>query len=554
MNLTPKQQEIVDGINTNLYVNAGPGSGKSTSLAAACVKILENKNNRVILITFTNKSAKDIIAKCSSADKTRIEGGTFHSLAYKYLRENGIKPSICDEYKKRVIIKKLFDCKKDNEKFDKIYTLISNYKSEWPKSNNSNVIKYNSELEKYGLIDFDDIIYSGIDLFNNPNSLFPSVTHILVDELQDTSSPQLELLKCMYRKFNAVIIGVGDIDQSLYEFRGAKPENVNIFIKDFNCKLVNMGDNFRSLPKIVKESSNLIKNNKKRIYKDLIPKRTGEAVINIYESLNYNQEITNIVNKCKQNSTSKIGILYRNRTYKNFIEYELLKNDIKYTVNDSTEISDRTAVKVIVSIFKLASGQFDVYDLYQSSKALKSLGIGTVKKIENEAKDKSIRDVVTSKFVKKVPKTLSSIKKLWESYSINKEKKLTVFYEFLKSELLNKSFQINKDIDKFITDISSNYVISVESILDLANELGLDNKKEHIDETANVELSTVHGAKGGEWDVVILPFTEMYCDDKFDDYDEEAERRLFYVAITRAKNKLYMSYTGSKPKFIKEMK
>jgi len=552
MQLTDEQNIILNNCLDNLYVSSSPGSGKSTMLSHICTKLLNNINNNVMLISFTNKAAKSIIDKCANNDQTRITGGTFHGIAYKLMKLNGLDFSICDEYKKTLIIKKLFPCKGDKEKREKIYDEISNLKSKWPLNmTNENLIKYQEELKKYNLIDFDDIIYKFIEYC--PDLAIPNITHIIVDELQDTSAPQLEMLKAIKNKLNCNMLAACDDDQCLYSWRGARPENVKDFIKIFNCKILNMGYNFRSTKTIVEKSINLIENNKKRIEKVIKPFKKENGSILEYQCKDPLSEITFVINKCLQNNDKKIAILYRNRTYKNHLEFELKKKNLKYTVNDMFEITDRSAIKSMLSLLRIATNDFDIYDLENASKAIKGLGKTTVQKIHDEL-DKKKDNISTIlnhyAYNSRLKKRFESIVSIKEFYKENHGKSLNELVTFIESKF-NDSFNFQDDMRSFLIDITKIYFITAASIKELYNELGLNSKEENHDEDATIELSTVHSYKGLQSNVIILPWCQQYEPRVTEDMEDE--RRLFYVAITRAESKLYMTYSGDMPRFIKEM-
>lgn len=832
MKLTDEQQIIYDKCDNNIYVSASPGSGKSTMLAQICSKLLKNPNNFVMLVSFTNKAAKSIIDKCESSDQGRILGGTFHGISYRLMRQSGIEKYICDESKKRLIVKKTFNCKNDKEKFEQLYDDICKMKSEYPLDINNKILsQYQDELNKYNLMDFDDIIFEGIER----NYGLPKITHILVDELQDTSAPQLELLKSWQKKTNATMIGVADDDQchpsgnrilttdgyvdikdldeskhklasydghgkmygltkgngynfqkvsrlytgklytfsnwltdvsctynhkcyvrwnydktdniyitylmqknnkfrigqcklfcnrgfhlgarsraeradkswilgihnnrldamkqevllsleyqiptltfrettssihfkqkeldnmfnllsnivtlknitklldefnrsldfpiwtakdyakqskntffitqacniipelmfcgfhvhkldrklkleeiktlkiksveklevfslnvekfhnyicnnmlvsnSIYAWRGARPENVNDFIDVFKCEILNMGYNFRSHVAIVESSKSLITNNKKRITKLIRAFKKEEGKVSKFKCLDPHSEIDYVVSKCKEHRSRKIAILYRNRALKNHLEFEIKKAGLQYTVNDSLEITDRSAVKVMLSVLKICAREFDVYDLQNAAKAIKKFGSTTVSKIEEEIKlgEQCTRVFYFHSINPKQRARIKSLLDLQDFFDKNEEKSLELLVREIE-KYFNKSFDYNDNMRSFLIDISKDYKISAGAIKRLNNELGLNGKEEHTDENAKIELSTVHGFKGGECDVVILPWCQQYNEQPGKEYDLEAERRLFYVAITRAISKLYMCYSGDEPRFIKEMK
>lgn len=840
MNLTEEQKIILNECHKNTYVSAAPGSGKSTMLGFICEKILSTSNNHtVMLVTFTNKASASIISKCKQADITRILGGTFHSIAYRELKRCGCQLSICDEGKKRLLIKKIFDCRKDKDKFERIYERISKLKAEWPwPDNNSLLNRYNQELARFNLMDFDDIIAKYITALESNSISPPPITHILVDELQDTSKPQLVMLQLLQEKTNCNMIGVADDDQchpsgnqilttngyvdikdlnpkthkvpaydghgklyglknpngykiqktsrlytgllyriatvkdsfectynhkcyvqwdkikakniyvtylmrqgtrfrigqcqliekngsfhlgirarlekadavwiletyksrteslkaeailatryriptitfeettssinfkknvidsifdsinlydmrcdahdllefydrdiefpiwskeehqkqgartlfitqacnvlpeimyvgvyngttrlektiitsvttrgvhnervyslnvekfhnyicnkilvsnSIYAWRGARPENVRDFIDYFKCNTLNMGTNFRSAVSIVHSSKNLIEKNKQRIAKTIRPRPDApKGTVSKLKCDNHFDEMDYLLRRILQNPDKEIAILYRNRTYKNHLEFKLRKLGISYCVNDLLDITDRSAIKVMLCCAKLACGIGDIYDLEMASKALKGIGSTTVHsiaKVIGESPTLTLSELIQGARTKDKPaKYWSSIIALQEYYDKNEGESLDLFIHWAE-ELFIPSFEYQEDMRDFLVDIGKGYKLSRSNIRELCNELGLDGKEEVQDEDAQVELSTVHGYKGLEREIVFLPWAHVYLEEKPNkEINVEDERRLFYVAATRAKEKLYISYSGKTPLFVKEMK
>jgi len=577
MQFTKEQQEAIESsLKQNTYIMAGPGSGKSTTLAEIARLILQqNSNNKVLLITFTNKSAKDIIDKAGNSD--RISGGTFHSIAYRLMRQNGISFNICDTNKSNMIIRKIFDCKKDKSEFERIKNEISITKSNYPQRSCEYTEQYNNELEKYNMYDFDDIIFNGIEFIKEKQPEF-TYTHILVDELQDTSLAQLEFLKQLYYNYESHMIGVADKSQAIYEFRGAKPRNVDKFIKLFKCNVVNLGLNFRSKNNIVKYSRNLIEHNITHSKIDLRAYDKTDGIVHVYQTNHPLSEIDYIVSLCRTNRNRDILILYRDRTNKMQLEYQLKKARLNYTVNDSTELVDRSAFRVYIAIMKIAAKDYDIYDLEIAAKGMKALGTTTVELIKQKTNNivESISDspqlnmfdviVEDEPFYSQVSRLADANKKIKrgmiQAFKLQSEfcklaEKNKSLDELLKifPDYMIKSFDVPQAISDFLIDIAEDYEITTDSIKELCNNFGLDGKEEVQNEDAKIMLSTIHGAKGGESEMVIIPFAnwKMKLDERVADV-VESERRLFYVGITRAKERLYITYSGNKkPQFVKEM-
>ena len=578
MNFTKEQQAAIDSaMKRNTYIVAGAGSGKSTTLAEiARLTLNENENNKVLLITFTNKSAADIINKVGGASD-RMDGGTFHSVAYKLMRKNGYSFNICDTSKQNMIIKKLFDVKKDKERFEEIKNEISITKCDYPQRSCKYTKGYNSELARYNMYDFDDIIFNGIEFIKEKKPAFP-YTHVLVDELQDTSRSQLVMLKQIYEKYDCRMIGVGDISQSIYEWRGARPENVNDFIKTFTCDVKPLAVNFRSKNNIVRLSRRLIEHNKSHKKIDLRANAKDDGIVQAYPSSHPLNEIDNIVSLCRMNRRKTITILYRDRTNKMKLEFELRKARLNYKVNDSTEIVDRSAFRVYVAMMKIAARDYDIYDMEIVAKGIKALGTTTIEYIKSKLSNSTPQHCKKGQydmfaaiseddtFHEKISKLANADKKIKRG-CIQMFKLQSEFIKLAKDDLkldtlvkvfpdfMIKSFDVPKEISSFLEDITDDYDMTDTAIKELCNNFGLDIKDEIYDEDADIQLSTIHGFKGGEDDVVILPFCnwKFRADDRVKDI-VESERRLFYVAITRPKNALYLTYSGfNKPKFIEEM-
>ena len=578
MKFTKEQQEAIDSsLKQNTYINATAGAGKSTTLAQIAKDIIEaSPKNKVLLVTFTNKSANDIIEKTKITDPEKIAGGTFHSIAYKLMRMNGISFNICDTNKQNMIIKKTFDCKKDKTEFKKIKDEISTTKSDYPQRACEYTNKYNLELTKYNMYDFDDIIYNGIEFIKEKKPHF-KFTHVLVDELQDTSPSQLEMLNQLYKVYGCHMIGVGDLDQSIYEFRGARPENVNHFVRKFKCVEKPLGLNFRSTTNIVSHARTLIEKNKTHKALDIRAHNNKNGIIHSYRTDHALSEIDYIISLCRINRSRNVLILYRDRSNKMQLEYQLKKAHLSYTVNDSMGLMDRSAFRVYIAMMKIAAKDYDIYDMEIVAKGLKALGTTTVELIKTLTDSNTSPTTKTGQldmfavvsdddtFHQKVSKLADANKKIKRGCmqmfklqsAFNKLGENAKLSDIVKvfPDYMIRSFDVPDDMKEFLLDISGDYDLTSLSIKDLCNNFGLNGKEEVYDENANIQLSTIHGAKGSESELVIMPF----CNWKFREDSRvkdvyESERRLFYVAVTRAKAFLYLTYSGfEKPQFIEDM-
>ncbi len=558
MNLSQEQRNVVNNSNSNMYINAGPGSGKSTVLSIVAKELLNVPTARIILLTFTNKAAKNIIDKVSLTDVSRVIGGTFHKISYRFMREAGQTVKICDEGKKRLIIKRIFNCRKDKQRYENLYKEISRQKSKYPVIFTPNVQRYQEELTKYNMVDFDDIINYGTDLITKVRPSL-NVSHILVDELQDTSQNQLEFLKALQDLTKAKMVGVGDGDQSIFEWRNAKPANVKGFIDSFNCETYELGINFRSKYNIVQHSRTLIEKNKDRLHKNLRANDTSRGRLEVYHGWNPYDEVDQAVAICKRYPTRDIAILYRDRVNKPKLEYGLTKAGIEYLVTDSTEILGRSAFRILLSMMKIAAGIHDIYDIEQGSKGMKRVGPTTVKLLRDRINEtngtlqEAVEHASKNKRTKSALSVIGDLNKEFTKLNKNDESLDKLVDELLR--YIVSSLEIPPDIFEFLKEMSSSYKTRIIDIREMCNDFGLNNKQESSVNNAKVLLSTVHGFKGLESDIVIMPFCnwEIRPDSEVKNVIE-SERRLFYVAVTRAKNELHMTYTGlARPKFIREM-
>jgi len=208
----------------------------------------------------------------------------------------------------------------------------------------------------------------------------------------------------------------------------------------------------------------------------------------------------------------------------------------------------------MISCLKIASDQYDIFDLEIAAKALKGIGQTTIAKIKTESEKLSLKSIITEWMTNpKTSKKLISITTLQKEFMRLNNSALDVLVRLTENVFL-KSFDYQDEMRHFLIDITKGFKVSKEDINTLSNELGLNTKDEQHDDAAKIELSTVHGYKGYENVVIIMPWCEQYERQPNKEYDLESERRLFYVGITRAKSKLYLVYSNDAPRFIKEMK
>lgn len=381
-----------------------------------------------------------------------------------------------------------------------------------------------------------------------------------VISIKNKYADNIKVYSLNVEKFHNYVCNQILVSNSIYGWRGARYKNVEDFINEFKCTIRELGINYRSVYNIVSRSKRLIENNNVRIKKDLRSNTEQYGTVQPVKQLDMYKEIDWIISKCKiiLSQNKEIAILYRNRLNKMRIEFELKKQGIAYKVNDSTDISDRSSFRVLICMMRIACGYYDVYDLEEASKGMKRIGAGTVDKIKSKHQETGAElDDVIKELCKKSKRIQSATAEIKEIQTIFKELGSDAALKNLLKKLpehLNDSYDINLDIYTFLKDVTKDYKCTVTDIRLLCNEFGLDAREQRVEnEEAKIELSTVHGYKGLERDVVIMPFCNSYLDPTKKRINMAEERRIFYVAFTRAKESVYLSYCGPVPIFIREL-
>ncbi|QJC35682.1 UvrD-helicase domain-containing protein [Enterobacteriaceae endosymbiont of Donacia sparganii] len=632
-NLNNKQKEIVTEIRKNLLILAGAGSGKTLVLIRRIAWLIYKENctpKSILAVTFTNKAALELKARITSLinnkKKNDIWIGTFHGFAYYVLRiyylEAGLTKNfqIIDTYDQKNLIQRIL--KKLSLK-DKIYSIeniikyINNLKNNLFNNKNINIYKnnfYNINFSKIyseyqnlckisEVIDFNELILCLYKLFlNNPYILKiyqKRFQNILIDEFQDTNDIQYKFISLLYSKYyNTKIILVGDDDQSIYGWRGAKIENMNHFLQDFDqVKVILLEQNYRSTSNILNVANKLISYNNTRLKKKLWTNADNGKLISIYFALNEFDEaeyIAKYINKkfIKKNiKLNNCAILYRNNAQSRVLEEVMLKFCIPYKIYGGIRFFERKEIKNILSYLRLISNYNDD-NSFERILNIPKRGIGnnTLNIIKNISKKYFLTLWKSSLYIlkkKKYLKTMSfnALKKfvqLIKSLKKNtKNKPLPIIIEeTIKNSGLWEMYNINCLSEKNFTKINNlkelinaaNYFMKI--ILENKNKLNINNNDLLIDflsktslltedininseKTNNyIQMMTIHASKGLEFsEVFIIGMEEGIFPNKifFTDKDINEERRLAYVGITRAKKKLTLTYTKKRYLYGKEI-
>ncbi len=598
MQLNERQKEAVETLDGPVLVVAGAGAGKTRVLTERILNIIKKNKaepHEILAITFTNKAAKEmrerarlLLDKDSDINRpiSAFASGmsmpfisTFHSLGVHIMREQagelGIKRhfNILDrqdasKYIKNAIKQMGLDPKEMDTK--SVLNAISRAKSDsmspelyletansFKKEQIAHIWRlYEEAKKKEGVFDFDDLLLVPLRLLQENDAVLAHYQrvwkYILVDEYQDTNRVQFELLRLLADKHKN-IFAVGDIDQSIYLFRGARPDLMLTYTEQFpGTKEIFLEQNYRSTKTIIAAANAVIEKNEKRQEKTLFTKGPEGEPIVLLSSWNAKAEAREVAQKAKELiergvPAHEIAVLYRMNFVSRVFEEAFLSAGVPYQIL-GTRFFDRKEVKDLLSFLKLALNRDSLVDLHRAAGAVpRGLGKQTLLKIQEgkiselgaaaQAKVKSFFDMLDSVVVfagqNKVSDTLkflldkSGLKTYLEGKGEDGQERLLNLFELIE---LSKKYDLMEP---------------EEGLLTFLEEAALAQDQDELEKSeAGVKLMTVHASKGLEFKVVFIVATEqgIFPVERFDDTDdEEEERRLFYVALTRAKEKLFIS-------------
>lgn len=595
-NLNDVQQKAVECTEGPILVIAGAGSGKTKLLTNKVAYLIKNKDvtpSHVLAITFTNKAAKEMkdrIYNLIGEEAKYIQISTFHSFGYKILRENYAlcqlenNFTILDETDVLSLIKRILKQLNLDEKHyvpKIIRSKISNAKNEMISCEEYkkychtsfdetvyNIYKeYTKLLKNSNAVDFDDLLLLPISLFKSNSDVLTfyqeKYRYILIDEYQDTNTVQYVLTNLIAAKYKNICV-VGDIDQSIYAFRGANYQNILNFEQDFpKVKTFVLEENYRSTKNILSLANSLIKNNKSRKEKNLWTSRE-DGIKPIYSRLETERdEAAYIVSKIEEFiyqgvPLDEIAVLYRTNAQSRMIEEYFLSKNIPYQVVGSFAFYNRKEIKDLVSYLKLIHNEKDDSSLLRCiNTPRRGIGDKTIETLEfkSSLENKSIFEVIDSGKELKFKEMILDFKEKSTTSSLTE----LVDYILDKSGL-KESLELEKTIESSIRlenleefkSITLAFDEKAENITldEFLMEISLVSNTDQADSIyGKVSLMTIHSAKGLEFEAVIIagveegliPHTSFGFVASSFEADLEEERRLFYVAITRAKKYLVMT-------------
>ncbi|MBO7582455.1 MAG: UvrD-helicase domain-containing protein [Treponema sp.] len=601
--LNPEQFKAVTTTDGAILIIAGAGSGKTRVITFRIAHMLDKgiPQSQILALTFTNKAAKEMVDRIKSLTQKKLQNltiSTFHAFGVKILRQEITKLgwrenfSIYDETDRVALIKECGRELKFSPEAMDIYTignLISNIKTgrkNWETAND--MYKplyelYQEGLKLYNAVDFDDLIVLPIKLFKE----FPEVLaryrerykYIMVDEFQDTSHQQYEMMHLLADQNVAV---VGDDDQSIYSWRGADYQNIINFEHDFKVQEIRLEQNYRSTETILEAANGVISHNTNRKDKKLWSGNGGGKPIEVFMPQNETDEANFIAESIlgiamdEHRKYDEFGVLMRANTQGRVLEEALLENNIPYTMSGGTSFFERKEIKDIVSYLRVIANHDDDINLIRIlNTPRRGIGRATIQMLNDEAllngctmwnAMDSLISRPGSPANDAVKEDLAEFMKLIED---ERQKILTgrglsnkvrqmiedidykdyLIGEFGKSQkavqfkLMNIESLLNS-IDAWEKD-PDNDNPSVFNYLNRITLVSQDNSDDN-DNKGKVNLMTIHASKGLEFPVVfiagceegLIPHARSVAEN---DGDVEEERRLFYVAITRARDKLFLT-------------
>ncbi|MGI6360308.1 MAG: ATP-dependent helicase [Acholeplasmatales bacterium] len=598
--LNKEQLEAVMHKEGPCMVVAGAGSGKTRTLTYRVAKLIEVgvHPDSIVAVTFTNKAAREMkerVVELVGKKASLAHVSTFHSFCAGFLRDEITKLDerftrrfliIDEEDSKQIIrdtVKELnYDANKFNSnRLKEEFSKFKNNPHEILDRDDKNVYDaYQKYLIDNNSLDFDDLILYTIKLLKKDSLLKEYYNkryeYILVDEFQDTNKVQYELIKLLAGSKKNIFV-VGDPDQSIYSFRGANYENQNRFIIEFQPKQIILNKNYRSKTNILNVSNNVIKFNSSRVVSKDLYSDLGEGVPVEYKLRASDRDEAYFVTKMIERfiesgySYNDIAVLYRTNSISRVFEESFLKNDIPYVIYGGISFFQRKEIKDILSYLRLCLNKEDNISLKRIiNTPRRKLGQTTISKLETFAAlhNISMFDALDKIDLGGSAKTnLINFKELILSLKEKLEK-----VEYLENiidiisvhsgynDMLIAEGSESKDRLENIQELKAVFyqasidyglplLDTVERILD---ELSLYTSLDIVEEGETVKLATVHQVKGLEFKIVFIVALE---EDIFPHvnasnlYELEEERRVFYVALTRAKERLILSSTVERYRF-----
>ncbi|MEO1942206.1 MAG: UvrD-helicase domain-containing protein [Campylobacterales bacterium] len=575
--LNEAQREAVTYIDGPLLVLAGAGSGKTKTITSrlAYLLALGIDPTTTLTLTFTNKAAKEMRERALSLIGTTPYAppllATFHKFGLMFLKRYihllGRKPDfiIIDTDDQRKILKEL-----GGDLFipAQLQKEISRYKNSLVtpedvillEEKRSKVIgkiyrKYQQYLKEKNLVDFDDLLLLTYTILKKDSELAQSIStqyqYIMVDEYQDTNQLQLQILKLLCTNHKNICV-VGDDDQAIYGFRGASHQNILNFEEEFGAKVIQLKINYRSREPILRSANRLISFNRNRYRKELEAFRGEGKEVEYLEFPNERGEAVEIAKRIKKLigrgvDPGKIAVLYRINALSRGLEEGFRSEKLPYKLVGGTKFYEREEIKDLISYLRLIANPEDDYSFLRIvNKPRRGIGKATIDKLKAQKGEEHFLPFIWRDPLQFLPpKPKHQLKKFGEFIKKLQQKSLEEIPEVLEEELqFSESYQNEEkalNIEEFYGKIRESKGLEIGEFL---NELSLENEQDKVGGRL-INMMTIHAAKGLEFDYLfVIGWEEGYF--PLENGDVEEERRLAYVAITRAREELVLTSVRSR--------
>jgi len=521
--LTQEQQMAVESKEKFIFVEAGPGTGKTKTLTEKIAFLINQQKiapTNILAVTFTNQAAEEMKKRLKNIlkDTPLPDINTFHSYALKIIKNKIQNPIIIDDEQKSIILQELGVAKNKIQKLIQSFSYHKNTLNEFTDQQEKQIfLKYSEFLKKYSLFDLDDLIIQATQLLNNDKHIKKQFTknYILIDEFQDINNAQYLFLKSLLNE-NTSIFAIGDPKQAIYAFRGSNPSIIDSFIQEFNAKKITLSYSFRCTDNILKASAQIVKSEQilkgkeKGVKINIVPQqtqkseaefiaRTIEKLIGGVRFFSIDSNITQGYENTEFQSLSEFAILTRTKNQHTYIIKALNDHGIPYQVIGEQPFYKQKPFSDILNILQFIK--------YPDNQFIKSNVKNFIPYIKNLKSEKEPIKIISS---------------LWNNLFAKDYKEKTDEYK------------------RFINIIKDK---SLDEIIEYMNlSMPADDYSAEIE---NVKIMTLHASKGLEFSCVFI----AGCTEGFipytlfkKDVDIQEERRLFYVATTRAKKLLYLTY------------
>lgn len=603
--LNENQRKAAEKIEGPVLILAGAGSGKTRTVTYRIAHMIKEKNIsplNILALTFTNKAAREMKERAEELigeeNSYNLVVSTFHSFAVRILKTYSERigygrnfniydvddqKSIITKIKKEMNIKddiapgrianRISKLKEDGVGLDEVSRQLD-LKIPANRLFYDIYKKYDEVLKANNAMDFSDLLLNARRLLDDKyvlDIIQNRYQYIVVDEYQDTNNIQYEIINLIAAKYRNICV-VGDEDQSIYAFRGANIENILNFEKDYpDAYTIKLERNYRSTKRILDTANELIRNNKSSKGKKLWTDGSEGEKIKIFNAKTPYDEAEFIVKEIKAKSKSGVDykdmtILYRTNAQSRVLEEKLLEGNVPYKIYGGMQFFQRKEIKDILAYLNLLNNRNDNHNFYRIINVPKrSIGEKTLEKIAEIANERNIPMLDALQFVDEtnirgaVKNTLKDFYNMIQGIYLGLDELSVkeVFDEVITKTKYFDSIEDNKeDRVKNIEELL-NSIIELEkrnphiSLADYLDMVSLTASTDEMEENENfVKLMTIHSSKGLEFDYVFIAGMEdglfPSCSFESSEEDIEEERRLCYVAVTRAKKELYISYASER--------